>query len=191
MSKPLASREIFKLTSVAEELIKAAEEVINAPSVHIYDVTSTSLESKMDLLNQKLSSLTTNTTDRLSELSNQLEKINKNIDVQNESIAIQNQNIVFQTKHQRLDSAFANLQRGKFNYFDKRDHYQKYSTELVEAILLSFRKGMGWNITHLAVYNGKEAEAEFRAKIVEHLFTLLGTKPRLVFKDEKWSIYYE
>ena len=162
----------------AEELIKTKEEVTTiAPSPLVHDVTSISLESKLDILNQKLSSLETSTNVKLSELRTQ---------------------IALQTKHQRLDWAYANVDtvNGNFSYVnrDEKTRFRRESNNFVKSILPVFRRDSGVRITNLAHFNaadGKDGKAEFRTAIVEQLHGLLGTKPRLVYEGGNWNIYYE
>ena len=196
MSDDVGNKNFSKLTSAAEELIKAASAHVETTSIAIGQETvevlkkishgSTSIESKLNTLNQNVSSLETKTHGKLAEISTQmilyLDKVN--------------QSIFLQMKHQRLDWAFANADYGSFDFVDRSENYCNYkpSTVIVKAITSMFRKDSGRYITNLAKYRtdaGKDEKAEFRAAIVEQLFALLGTKPRLECKEEKWIIWYE
>ena len=194
MSDDVGNKNFSKLTSAAEELIKAASAHVETTSIAIGQETveelkkishgSTSIESKLNTLNQNVSSLETKTKVSLAEFSAPmilyLDKVNKSISLQ--------------MKHQRLDWAFANADYGSFDFVDKSENYcsPKPSTGIVKTLLSAFRQESGRYITSLAKYDaGKDGKAEFRAAIVEQLFALLGTKPRLECKEEKWIIWYE
>ncbi len=193
MSGSEGTKDISKLTQAAEELIKAASSHVETTSLALSRdavqelkkilLTSTSQESKLE-----------NVTSKLSELSTQITTMNTQI------ITI-NQSIKRQTKRQSIDWAYANAEIGSFDYRDKTNGYKK-STELVRSILIFFRKGQGMyvdgNSKHTTTYipgyttdKGDFEGVEFRAAIANQLEDLLGTKPRVVSYDGKWTIFYE
>jgi hypothetical protein len=192
MSNSVDTNNVSKLTLAAEELIKAASAHVETTSIALGQETvqdlkkilnaSSRLDSKFDTLNQKVSTLEQNTTGKISEMNAQmmlyLDKMNKNISLQ--------------MKHQRLDWAFTHSDYGSFEYHEMSKYGNLQSSALIKSIVSSFRQGLGRHITNFFIYTGgKSDKAAFHTAIVDQLFGLLGTKPRVVQQEEKWIIYYE
>ena len=143
---------------------------------------SSSLESKLDTVNQKLSLLEKNANETSSQTMLHLDTMNKSI--------------TLQTKYQKIEWAFDHAAYGSFDCINRSNNNYVKSSEIIKEILLSFLQGYGYDVTKYASdvgYNsGKDGKAEFRVAIVEQLYKLIGTKPRLVVHDEKKCvIYYE
>ena len=196
MSSSAANKDVSKLTLAAEELIKAASAHVETTSIALSQETvqelkkisqaSSSLGSKLDALNQKLSLLEKSTDVKFSEICAQTIL---HLDMMSKSVALL-------MKHQRIDWAIANASIGTFNCLDRSDGYQRQSssTEIIKMILSTFRMNCGHVITKYETNDGgysiKDGKAEFRAAIVKQLYNLLGTQPRLVSNDEQCVIYY-
>lgn len=189
--------DISKLTLAAEELVKAVLSHVETTPIdlsqdtikelkELVPVSPSSLETKLDAVNSKLSNL----ENQLSEISTLMKQCLENV----------NKNSVRQMKYQSFDSAFANADFGSFRYFLVEGDYQGYvdSSFLVKRIVSSFRMDCGYNITRCEALGlpGKDTtvedmKAQFRVEIVEQLYKLLGTKPRLASEEEECVIYYE
>jgi hypothetical protein len=199
MSNSVATQGVSELTAAAEALIKAASAHVETTSIAVGQETvqelkkiskaSSILALKLDTLNERLSLLETNTNDKISKSNTQMILSLDNL----------NKSITLQMKHQRIDWAFAHADYGSFdctNDYKGSNRYYNYekSTGIVKTILSNFRKNYGTYITNFAksgVDHGKDAKAAFRNAVVEQLFVLLGTKPRLASEGETCIIYYE
>jgi hypothetical protein len=151
-----------------------------------------SIDLKFDTTNQKLESI-----DLKFDTTNQkLDEANTNILTMIKTL---NDTIQEQHKLQRIGFAIENVHHGSFNYrLYREDDYHGYSlhdeviksSDLARDILFAFRKGGSMNLPRGAVfaptvcnsdvrYEADKGEQAFRDSIVDQIFSLTGTKPRV------------
>lgn len=143
--------------------------------------------------------------------SAELVKMNQKLDAINKSIQDQDrfQRVNFALENKRYENGEfgyswiepKKTQPGKEERYVTQAGYEK-SADLVQSILLSFRKGQSYKLPRGVVgdwsrtsskQEAKEKEGEFQGRLVEQIFDLTGTKPRITQDDDdegNCSIWY-
>ncbi len=173
----LVTQDSYRLTHAAEELIKAAgAQAENTIQKKIFEEL------------REINKATVELTDSIKYFSSLVRSKFDNL----------NHSIVEQTKHQKLAWAIDNANIDSFDYFEKGDHRLINSTDLVKAILITFRKGYGHyindcSLTRYDCYNNnnKENEKKFRDDLCDQIHGLLGHRPKITKDKRGFLIWYD
>ena len=158
-----------KVTALAEELVKAANE-------HVASDSSASIDKSLQQVKSSITSQTGNLVKSINELK--------------EEVVDLSDTVLEQTRIQSLQWAISNAELNCFNYYEKSSPLK--STSLVRSILFSFMTGRGYYINDKSLksfyYSNEVGEAEFRTALVSQIYELTGDKPRLEKDSGGWAI---
>ncbi len=193
VSEP-SSKDSSRLAIAAEELIKAESSHVEYTSLTIgketveclkkLSIGSTSIEKSVELLKTSMDS--------------KLNTLNQSISNLKEEVVGLKSAIALQTKNQKLEWAISNAGlSSSFQFYVKDSYHRVESTSFVKTILFSFRKGTGHYITNRSITkyndygnNSEEGEKQFRDALSTQIHELLGQKPRIAVADNGYAIYY-
>lgn len=168
-----AAKDPSPLALAVDELIKTTLTHVGSASLSTGNAASlkTSLDSKLNTLDQSISNL-------------------------KEEVAKMNSAMANQAKNQRLEWAISNAGINSFKHHEKGGFSLVESTAIVQSVLLSFKKGPGHYITDRSMtgyrygQNAEEGEKQFRDALSNQIHALTGQKPRIALADNGYAIYY-
>ena len=193
---------LSRLAAAASELLEAAG--VETATRQQMQISSNVMAFK-ESIDAKLNTLYQTADSKLSSINETVGSLAQRINKVEESIASLEKCFSDYAKDQKITFALQNCHLKSFKYyeFDKNSYRScisyKESEELVQDILLWFRRDVGFYIPNAALRQNFYSEGEFKAsreefktKLIDKIHLFTGTKPRIALgsNNKDYVIYH-